>query len=213
MVRGRHRQKGDELCSIHDDKSGFTYPNYVHKKSGDVYVYPRIRHDDRTIDDHRVIDPTPALFAMEYAREKGEIAVFQYHRESKVPPKQMNLFKDLSIVILGVYTADKKIHSELKKLRKSRLKIKEVEWLLKDPFVKSQMQLKELVENLKRLLIDNSPPYYNLLVLYGDEARKRAYKIFDMCPPKTADLEVRKDRYGLMDRIQKRRNKKEYSVR
>jgi hypothetical protein len=212
MTAGRPRKNGDELCSIHNGKTGFTYLDTVRKKSGDVYCYPKIRHDDRSIGDHRVNDTTQILFAREYVRD-NEVAIFQYHENSEVPIKQMNMFKDLSIVILGVYTADKRIQSELKKIRKVCLKVKEIEWLLEDEFVKSQEYVKEFVEKLKRLLFDNNPPYYNMLILFGDEARKSAYKIFEMCPPKAAELEVWNDSYGLMDRIQRRRDKKEYSVR
>lgn len=99
MGKGRPRKIGTEACSTHRDKLGFTYPNYVCKKSA-VYCYPKFRHNDRTIGDHYVYDASAAQYTREYDRKKTQVTDFQFHPESTIPMKQASMIPALPIVII-----------------------------------------------------------------------------------------------------------------
>lgn len=99
MQVGRPRKRGNEACSIHKKKLGFTYPVYVYKKSGDTYCYPRIKHNDRAIADHYIYDDTPVQYAREYNRQRKESTVFQFRPQAKFPLTQARKTDAISILI------------------------------------------------------------------------------------------------------------------
>lgn len=117
---------------------------------------------------------------------------------------------------------DQILKRELKKLKKKSIKLRELEWLLEDEVLQipegdsrqaeRQKQANEFVQELKNLLEKGQPPYYKVIITYGKDALTDAYRILKS-PSFRGTIKEELDRYGVLAKIQQRRNKREYSAR
>lgn len=209
MAGGRPKRHNVETCP-RCGKPGYSYqaPSWNGAyKDAPRNLYVRFIHQDRALPYCYIgkeSKPEGDLqVAREYYRSKKEVRTYSFHNGGNFIIEKHESFKAIPIVIYCFY----KPHAMTKKLKKSSLKLEEIEWLLKDSKLVDKYPYpmpRQFLTGIQSSIL-YPDPNTNVIVTFGESAVKESEKILDS-GSFIGEITTLIDKYGLMTRIIKRRN-------
>jgi hypothetical protein len=201
LAGGRPRRMDSEICPK-CGKIGYHYtvPSWnARYKNAPRNFYPRFIHSDRSLK-YCFIKPvdSPYQIAKEYNWKKREVSTFQYCPEEiniSDIPKQVRINKAIDVIIFSIIREGlgPELKTQLKKLKKIRLKAHEIKWLLQHD--------KNGYEYLETLPSNDFVACGEAKMIEEDISKLKEW---------IGKIQWRLDRYGLMQQVLERRKQRTY---